>query len=109
MTSKTVFFWDTGKNDAVFDERGINFEIASEIVLDPPYTEHEDLRQDYGEPRFVSTGFVADVGIVTVVWTPRGRRRHIITAWRASKSEKEEYYANCAGYQGTDPPSGRPG
>jgi uncharacterized DUF497 family protein len=71
--------------------------------------EREDTREDYGEPRFVATGIVADVGIITVVWTPRGRRRHIITAWRASKSEKEEYYANCAGFQGADPPSWRPG
>jgi hypothetical protein len=30
----------------------------------------------------------AEIGIVTVVWTPRGRRRHI-TAWRASKRERD--------------------
>jgi uncharacterized DUF497 family protein len=81
----------------VFDERGIDFEVASEIFLDPAYIEHEDIRANYGEQRFVSTGAVAEVGIITVVWTPRSRRRHLITAWRASKSEREEYYANCGG------------
>ena len=90
-------------------ERGFDFEVASEIFLDPPYIEREDTREDYGEPRFVATGIVADAGIVTVVWTPRDRRRHIITAWRASKGEREGYYANCAGFQGADPPSRRPG
>jgi uncharacterized DUF497 family protein len=87
----------------VFNERGIDFELASEVFLDPPYVEREDIREDYGEPRFVTTGVVADVGMITVVWTPRGRRRHIITAWRASKAERDEYYASCSGYQGADP------
>ena len=83
------------KRRRLLQEGGFDFEVASEIFLDPPYIEREDTREDYGEPRFVATGIVADVGI--------------ITAWRASKSEKDEYYANCAGFQGADPPPWRSG
>ena len=38
-----------------------------------------DLRQDYGERRYLVNGSVEGI-LITVVWTPRGSRRRIISA-----------------------------
>lgn len=76
------FEWDAAKSDATFAERGLDFAAAAH-VFEGDHIEREDLRQDYGERRHVVTGEVEGV-IVSVVWTPRGRRRRIVSAWPAS-------------------------
>ena len=83
------FEWDQEKSDATFVERGIAFEAAAE-VFEGDYVEHEDLRRDYGERRLIVTGKVQGV-FVSVVWTPRGQRRRIISARPASARERREY------------------
>jgi uncharacterized protein len=83
------FEWDEAKSDATFVERGLEFDLAAR-VFDGDYVEREDRRQDYGERRYVVTGEV-DGLLVTLVWSPRGRRRRIISAWPASNRERREY------------------
>lgn len=83
------FEWDAAKSEATFLERGIDFEAAAR-VFESDYIEREDLRQDYSEKRFVVIGSVQGV-VITVVWTPRGRRRRIISAWPASNRERREF------------------
>lgn len=83
------FEWDSGKSDATFEERGLDFAAAAR-VFEADYIEREDLRQQYGERRYVVTGEVEGV-VVTVVWTPRGPRRRIVSAWPASNRERREY------------------
>lgn len=83
------FEWDSAKGDETFSQRGIDFEAAAH-VFDGEYVEREDLRQDYGERRYVVTG-VVEGAVITVVWTPRGQRRRIISAWPASDRERREY------------------
>lgn len=75
------FEWNTAKCDATFAERGLDFEFAAR-VFDGDYVEREDLRQEYGERRYVTTGEVERL-LITLVWTPGGRRRRIISAWPA--------------------------
>ena len=83
------FDWDAAKSEATFAERGLDFEAAIH-VFDGGYVEREDMRREYGERRYVVTGVVEDI-LVTVVWTPRGRARRIISAWPASYRERREY------------------
>jgi len=83
------FEWDEAKSEATFVERGIAFAAAAE-VFKGDYLEREDLRRDYGERRFIVTGEVQGV-YVSVVWTPRGRRRRIVSTWPASMRERREY------------------
>ncbi|HEY8693142.1 MAG TPA: BrnT family toxin [Chloroflexota bacterium] len=45
------------------------------------------MRQDYGERRFVVIGEFQGI-VLTVVWTPRGNRRRIISVWRASSNRE---------------------
>lgn len=49
------FEWDEAKSDRTFEERGFDFEFASR-VFDGDYIESEDVRQGYGEMRFVCVG-----------------------------------------------------
>jgi uncharacterized DUF497 family protein len=83
------FEWDEHKSQATLDARAFDFEFAVRL-FDGLYRQHEDRRRDYGEQRFITTGAV-DGLLVTVVWTPRGRRRRIISAWPASNRERRQY------------------
>ena len=71
-------------------ERGIDFEFASR-VFDSNYIEGEDHRRDYKEIRHLVVGEV-EGELITVAWTPRGRRRRIIAAWPSSNQERRKYY-----------------
>ena len=50
----------------------------------------EDDRQDYGETRFITIGFL-DRRMVVVVWTQRGRARRIISLRKANDREQALY------------------
>jgi uncharacterized DUF497 family protein len=82
------FEWDERKSEEAFAKTGIDFEDASAIFDNADgFTERQDRRRDYGEPRFIATGVVNEL-LVTVVWTPRGSTRRIITAWPATRREE---------------------
>lgn len=84
------FEWDEAKSDRTMHERGFDFEFASR-VFDSDYLQGEDGRRGYGEPRYVTFGKVEGT-LITVVWTPRGKRRRIIAAWPSSNQERRKYY-----------------
>jgi uncharacterized protein len=73
-----------------YEDRGFDFDYAAKL-FDGDFIEWEDLRHAWGEPRVVSVGEV-EGGILTVVWTPRGSVRRIISARPASRSEREQLY-----------------
>ena len=100
MNGETEFEWDDHKSRATLAERGFGFDAAARIFAGV-YLEREDLRQDYGERRFVVTGEFQGI-VLTVVWTPRGIRRRIISAWRASNRERREYRDYCEAVNGGD-------
>lgn len=68
--------FDQAKRDATLSERGLAFEDAADVFGGDTFTK-EDIRYDYGEPRFQTVGFL-DGRMVMVVWTPRGEDRHVI-------------------------------
>ena len=83
------FEWDAAKSAATFTGRGLDFAAAAR-VFESDHVEREDLRGEYGERRYVVTGEVEGI-VITVVWTPRGRRRRIVSAWPASNRERRDY------------------
>ena len=85
------FEWDEAKSERNRVMRGFGFAYASRVFLGRHLL--EESRADPGERRFVATGPVDEV-IITVVWTPRGATRRIISAWRASRKERRRYYAH---------------
>jgi uncharacterized protein len=84
------FEWDLEKSAHNFAERFMDFEFASRLFDNEFHTETYDDRVDYGEDRWKCIGFV-DGLLITVVYTPRGCRRRIITAWPSSSQEENEY------------------
>lgn len=68
---------DPLKRQWTLENRGIDFMDAAQVFAGPTLTLEDD-RQDYGEARFQSYGFL-DQRLVMIVWTPRGDARHIIS------------------------------
>ena len=66
--------WDEAKRRATLAERGLDFADAEQVIEVKQITRRDD-RRDYGEPRFITVGFLAK-RFVVVTWTPRegGRR-----------------------------------
>jgi uncharacterized DUF497 family protein len=97
------FEWEQQKSGSTLKQRGFDFIVAASI-FDGWFTEREDTRRDYGEPRFISTGEV-DGALLTVVWTPRARNRRIISAWPASNQERRTYREQRATHERRNPPA----
>jgi hypothetical protein len=68
---------DPDKRASTLQERSLDLRRAKEVFAGPHFT-REDKRHDYGEPRFVTAGWL-DGRLVVFVWTPRGAARHIIS------------------------------
>ena len=65
------------KRERTLKERGLDLRRAKEIFADLHLTRDDD-RFDYGEPRFITAGWL-DGRMVVFVWTPRGVARRVIS------------------------------
>lgn len=81
--------FDPAKRLATFEARGLDMAEAGSIFEGDTITIDDD-RRDYGEPRFITVGFLAD-RMVVVVWTPRGEDRRIISLRKANDRERALY------------------
>jgi uncharacterized DUF497 family protein len=85
------FEWNADKAQSNLLRHGVSFEAARCVFDDVFACEQCDFDSAPGEIRYVITGVVNDV-FLTVVYTERGDRTRIISARRATKHEREEYY-----------------
>ena len=69
--------------------RGFGFEISEGFDWNTAVT-LEDKRFDYGEPRFVSYGFIGK-RLHAMVWTPRKPNTRIISLRKANARERTLY------------------
>jgi uncharacterized protein len=86
--------WDEAKRDRNFKDHGVDF-ADLEGFFDGDLVTREDVREDYGEPRFQSVGIFNGVPLF-VVWTPRGEDGdipHLISARRAVNHEYQAWLA----------------
>jgi uncharacterized protein len=81
--------FDAVKRAATLEERGLDMAAAGEIFEGDTITV-PDTRRDYGEKRFITIGLMSE-RLVIVVWTPRGRKRRIISLRKANDREKALY------------------
>jgi uncharacterized DUF497 family protein len=86
--------WDDQKRLSNLAKHGVDFAAAGEI-FNAVTVEFPDRRQDYGEPRIGAYGEVSGV-VLFVVYTPRGLKRRLISARRASSQERAFYQARIA-------------
>ena len=85
-----IFEWDENKNRENVGKHGIDFLDAvrafSGLMLVRP-----DVRLDYGEDRWIGTGFLKNL-VIVVVFADRGDEvLRIITARKADKNERFEF------------------
>jgi hypothetical protein len=80
---------DEAKRTKTLAERGLDFADAH-LVFAGRRTNLSDDRRDYGEPRFITVGWLRG-RFVILVWTPRGKDRRIISM-RYGHDDEEAYY-----------------
>ena len=90
-----TYEWDPAKETANRIKHGIDFRQAA-AALDGFILCRADDRRDYGEVRHLALACFDGV-VLRVVFTPRGDRRRIISAWRASRAESLLYRDAAAG------------
>lgn len=77
--------FDRTKRDKTLKERGLDFHRCREVFVTPHLTRADD-RREYGEPRFITAGWLDD-RMVVIVWTPRGLARRVISMRKANERE----------------------
>ncbi len=81
--------WDEEKSARNEDFRGFGFDVAADVFAGD-YIEATSGNRDFGELRYIAIGSV-DGLIVTVIWTPRGMNRRIISTRPSSRKERDIY------------------
>jgi len=81
--------FDPAKRNATLQIRGLDMARASDVFAGATLTV-EDNRKDYGEPRYITIGFLAN-RMVVLAWTQRGKVRRIISMRKANEREQAVY------------------
>ncbi|WP_419860445.1 BrnT family toxin [Candidatus Palauibacter sp.] len=78
--------FDEAKRADTIRARGLDMARAADMFSGATLTVDDD-RQDYGEARFITIGFLDDA-MVVIVWTPRGDARRVISMRKANERER---------------------
>ena len=78
--------FDPVKRSRTFKERGLDFIDAARVFAGRTLN-LEDRRRDYRETRIQTVGYLAG-RMVMIVWTPRGKARHIISMRKCNAKEQ---------------------
>lgn len=81
--------FDAAKRAATLQARGLDMARAGEVFAGATLTVEDD-RQDYGEDRFITIGFL-DGATVVLVWTLRKGAQRIISMRKANERERTLY------------------
>jgi uncharacterized DUF497 family protein len=89
------FEWDARKAQSNLAKHGVGFEDARLVFDDAFALDRLDAGGGHAEPRYVITGMTNGV-LLTVVYAERGERTRIISARRATRHERREYFCSQA-------------
>ena len=81
--------FDEEKRAATVAARNLDMARADEVFAGATLTVEDD-RQEYGEYRYITIGFL-DGAMVVLVWTPRGGVYRIISMRKANERERALY------------------
>lgn len=81
-------------------DRGLDFEDAAEVFAGPTLT-LPDLREDYGEDRYQTIGYLHG-RMVMLVWTPRGGDERRVFSMRKCNAKEQARYGEQLGEAGRD-------
>jgi hypothetical protein len=92
-----TFEWDTDKAKANYRKHGVAFETATQVFDDPSALEWMDeLSGNCAEERFLLIGLTNGHLMLTVVYTEREENVRIISARRATRTERDNYQSQNA-------------
>ena len=92
-----LFEWDENKNRINKQKHKIDFKTAAQVFNDENRKEYYDFEHSsINEDRYKVFGKVND--ILVVVYTERGIKTRIITAWIAEAHERKIYYGDSELY-----------
>ncbi|WP_373491564.1 BrnT family toxin [Parasphingorhabdus sp.] len=80
--------FDPDKRRRTLEARGLDFADAVAIFRSRHISQLDD-RQNYGEKRFITYGYIED-RIVALVWTERESTRRIISLRKANEREQKK-------------------
>jgi hypothetical protein len=90
-----TFEWDEAKNRANITKHGVSFETARRIFDGPVLTRFDESDHE-GEVREISIGSAGADLIVVVVHTDRDGVTRLISARRATRTERNRYHDELA-------------
>ena len=88
------FAWNEAKRLANLTKHGIDFADAEKIFRGLTFTA-EDVREAYGEPRFLTLGLL-ESQVVSVAHIERREEIRIISIRRATKHETRFYFSQVS-------------
>lgn len=80
--------FDPEKRRRTLEKRGLDFADAGAIFGSRHISQLDD-RENYGEKRFITYGYIGD-RIVVLVWTERESTRRIISLRKANEREQQK-------------------
>lgn len=92
-----AIIWDDAKRKKTLVERGLDFADAALVFAGRRLSLPDD-RRDYGEPRFITAGWLRG-RFVVLVWTLRGDDQRIISM-RYGHDDEEAYFEEQMGRSG---------
>jgi uncharacterized protein len=88
------FEWDSVKRQANFAKHDVDL-VRAARVFDGPTITKKDGRDDYGETRYQSIGYIGDDCFV-VVWTQRDSVIRLISARQGGRRDRRRYLQGVA-------------
>jgi uncharacterized protein len=85
------FEWDDDKAKRNLKKHGVSFEEAATIFNDPRIATISDPDHSEDEERFVSLGMSFIQRLLSVIHTERNERTRLISARKATKTERKTY------------------
>ncbi len=85
------FEWDTNKAAVNLLRHSISFDEAKTVFQDPFYIVFDDPDHSFEEDRWVAIGQSAEDRLLFISYTERGNAVRLISARRATPSERELY------------------
>jgi uncharacterized protein len=85
------FEWDEEKNAINRRKHRLSFEEAI-LIFDGPVWTRSDLESGQGEYREISIGMLPGSSVLVVVHTERGSLTRIISARKATRRERTDYF-----------------
>lgn len=86
-----LFEWDPVKATENVAQHDVTFDEATEVFGDPLSLSMPDPDHSHGEERYVVLGVSRRWRLLVVCYAERGSRTRIISARRATRSERRQY------------------